>query len=62
MREVRVESAKRDRRRGEGNACHDAIVFFVFYIQILDAKIVIGQNLESVKIDCSDRSVCHSID
>ena len=48
-REKGSSSAKRDRGgrwSGEnwgGNACLGAIVFFVFYVQILDAKITIGQ-------------------
>ena len=37
-------SAKRDRWALVGNACHDAIVFFVFYVHQMDAKILIGQN------------------
>ena len=37
-------SAKRDRLALVGNACHDAIVFFVFYVHQMDAKILIGQN------------------
>ena len=32
------------RGRKERNACKDAIVFSVFYAQILSVKIVIGQN------------------
>ena len=28
----------------EGNACKDAIVFFVFYVHKMNAKILIGQN------------------
>ena len=32
------------RGRKERNACKDAIVFFIFYVQILSVKIVIGQN------------------
>ena len=40
----RDESAKRDRWALVGNACHDAIVFFVFYVHQMDAKILIGQN------------------
>ena len=30
--------------RKERNACKDAIVFSIFYAQILSVKIVIGQN------------------
>ena len=40
----RDESAKRDRWALVGNACHDAIVFFIFYVHQMDAKILIGQN------------------
>ena len=40
----RDESAKRDRWALVGNACRDAIVFFVFYVHQMDAKILIGQN------------------
>ena len=40
----RDESAKRDRWALVGNAYHDAIVFFVFYVHQRDAKILIGQN------------------
>ena len=37
--------------RGRGrDACKDAIVFFVFYVQNMDVKIVIGQIFASVKI------------
>ena len=32
------------RGRKKGNACKDAIVFFIFHSQILIVKIVIGQN------------------
>ena len=32
------------RGRKERNACKDAIVFSIFYAQILSVKIVIGQN------------------
>ena len=37
-------SAKHDRWALVGNACHDAIVFLVFYVHQMDAKILIGQN------------------
>ena len=37
-------SAKRDRWALVGNACHGAVVFFVFYVHQRDAKILIGQN------------------
>ena len=35
------------RGRKERNACKDAIVFSIFYAQILNVKIVIGQNFNS---------------
>ena len=38
------ESVWGARGREERNACKDAIVFSVFYAQILSVKIVIGQN------------------
>ena len=38
------ESAWGARGRKERNACKDAIVFSVFYAQILSVKIVTGQN------------------
>ena len=40
----RDESAKRNHCDLIGNACKDAIVFFVFYVHQMNAKILIGQN------------------
>ena len=44
----RNEHAKRTREK-EGEACQDTIVFFIFYVQNVDVKILIGQIFVSVK-------------
>ena len=38
------ESAKRNRSDLVRNTCKDTIVFFVFYVHQMNAKILIGQN------------------
>ena len=50
-REGEVECEREARRaqsaivgRSVGNACNDAIVFFVFYVHQMNAKILIGQS------------------
>ena len=40
----RDESTKRNRWDLVGNAYKDTIVFFVFYVHQMNAKILIGQN------------------
>ena len=36
-------NAGREAREGEGTACKDAIVFFVFFVHQTNVKILIGQ-------------------
>ena len=40
----RDESAKRNCSDLVGNTCKDTIVFLVFYVHQMNAKILIGQN------------------
>ena len=40
----RDKSMKRNRWDLVGNTCKDTIVFFVFYVHQMNAKILIGQN------------------
>ena len=36
-------SAEGEAREGEGTACKDAIVFFVFFVHLANVKILIDQ-------------------
>ena len=44
-RERAKRSAEGEEGRGEGTACKDAIVFFVFFVHQANVKILIGQIL-----------------